>query len=262
MAPLPKIATIESLHADAGQRTEWGLYYSDIRRLGRGRRHGRGLKYMALGKIALMLWGFALENLAKSIVIHREQASLPTDRLAPALSKHKTLELLLRSGIPLTTREQQLVKRLEMAVNWPGRISRSQGRSPNGRCGHRLEYTRAGRSFVPTREGEGRMIAAIYARKRGGGMKAKGSATLADVKLVLTAPGRTHTKRKGFEAAQITFLLAKQAFKHRATATTWADTVEKARRLHAEYRRVREARDAREREAAASRAATDEGGQA
>jgi hypothetical protein len=121
MAPLLKIATIESLHADAGQRTEWGLYYSDIRRLRRGRRHGRGLKYMALGESALMLWGFALENLAKSIVIHREQASLPTDRLAPALSKHKTLELLLRSGIPLTTREAQLVKRLEMAVNWSGR---------------------------------------------------------------------------------------------------------------------------------------------
>ena len=46
-------------------------------------------------------------------------------------------------------------------------------------------------------------------------------------------------------------------FIDRATSTTWAATIEAARRLHAEAKRVE-----REREAAASRAATDEGGEA
>jgi len=51
-------------------------------------------------------------------------------------------------------------------------------------------------------------------------------------------------------------------FIDRATSTTWTGTVEAARRLHAEAKRVRLARAEREREGAASRAATDEGGQA
>jgi len=45
-------------------------------------------------------------------------------------------------------------------------------------------------------------------------------------------------------------------FIDRTTSTTWAATIEAARRLHAEAKRVE-----REREAAA-RAATDEGGEA
>ena len=44
-------------------------------------------------------------------------------------------------------------------------------------------------------------------------------------------------------------------FIDRATSTTWAATIEAARRLHAEAKRAE-----RVREAAASRAATDEGG--
>jgi hypothetical protein len=95
-------------------------------------------------------------------------------------------------------------------------------------------------------------------------MKAKGPATapLADVKLVLSAPLGQRTKRKGYEKAEMAFLLAKKKFTHRATPTTWAATVTAGRRLHAEYKRLGQARDAREREAAASRAATDEGGEA
>ena len=87
-------------------------------------------------------------------------------------------------------------------------------------------------------------------------MKAKVSAAakLADVKLVLLAPVGQRIKRKHFEKA---FLLAKQAFQERATPVTWAATVAAARQLHAEYKRAE-----REREAAASRAFTDEGGQA
>ena len=94
-------------------------------------------------------------------------------------------------------------------------------------------------------------------------MKAKGSATatLADVKLVLTAPASDQTQGRSYEAAQVEFLTARQRFKDRATALTWVATVTAARRLHAEHKRRWEARDEREREAAASRAATDEGGQ-
>ena len=95
-------------------------------------------------------------------------------------------------------------------------------------------------------------------------MKAKVSATatLADVKLVLSAPIRQRIKRKHYEKAEMAFLLAKQAFRNHATPVTWAATVAAGRQLHAEYKRLRQAHDEREREAAASRAATDEGGQA
>jgi hypothetical protein len=90
-------------------------------------------------------------------------------------------------------------------------------------------------------------------------MKAKVSATatMADVKLVLAAPVHQRTKRKHYEKAEMAFLLAKQAFLNRATPVTWAATLAAARQLHAEFKRTE-----REREAAASRAATDEGGEA
>jgi hypothetical protein len=93
-------------------------------------------------------------------------------------------------------------------------------------------------------------------------MKAKGSATLADVKLVLSAPVLMQTKRSGYRKAEVAFLSARMKFIDRATSTTWTGTVGAARRLHAEAKHVRLARDEREREAAASRAATDEGGEA
>lgn len=90
-------------------------------------------------------------------------------------------------------------------------------------------------------------------------MKAKVSAAakLADVKLVLLAPVGQRVKRKHYEKAEKAFLLARQAFQERATPVTWAAAVAAGRQLHAEYKRAE-----REREAAASRAATDEGGQA
>jgi hypothetical protein len=86
---------------------------------------------------------------------------------------------------------------------------------------------------------------------------ATNTATLADVKLVLAAPVRIQTKRSGYRKAEVAFLSAQKKFIDRATPTTWTGTVEAARRLHAEAKRAE-----REREAAASRAATDEGGEA
>lgn len=83
------------------------------------------------------------------------------------------------------------------------------------------------------------------------------TATLADVKLVLSAPVHIQTKRSGYGKSRVAFVSARTKFMDRAAATTWRDTVEAARRLHAEAKRAE-----REREAAASRAATDEGGEA
>ena len=89
------------------------------------------------------------------------------------------------------------------------------------------------------------------------------NAMLADVKLVLSAPMLgIHTRRSGYSKAQVAFVSARNKFMDRATSSTWTGTVEAARRLHAEAKRVRLARDEREREAAASRAFTDEGGEA
>src|SRR5438309_786777 len=60
------------------------------------------------------------------------------------------------------------------------------------------------------------------------------TATLADVKLVLTAPIHIQTKRSGYSKAQVDFVSARMKFIDRATSTTWTGTVEAARRLHAE----------------------------
>ncbi len=87
-------------------------------------------------------------------------------------------------------------------------------------------------------------------------MKAN-TATLADVKLVLSAPVRIQTRRSGYGKAEVDFVSARMKFIERATSATWDVTVAAARRLHAEAKRAE-----REREAAASRAATDEGGEA
>ncbi len=78
-----------------------------------------------------------------------------------------------------------------------------------------------------------------------------------EANLVLLAPVLIQTKRSGYRKAEVAFLSARMKFIDRATSTTWAATIEAARRLHAEAKRVE-----REREAAASRAATDEGGEA
>jgi len=86
---------------------------------------------------------------------------------------------------------------------------------------------------------------------------ATNTATLMHVKLVLAAPVRIQTKRSGYRRAEVDFVAARMKFLDRATSATWGVTVAAARRLHAEAKRAE-----REREAAASRAATDEGGEA
>ena len=83
------------------------------------------------------------------------------------------------------------------------------------------------------------------------------TATLADVKLVLTAPRHVQTKRSGYGKAQVDFVSARMKFIDRTTSTTCTGTVGAAGRLHVEAKRAE-----RDREASASRAATDEGGQA
>ena len=56
------------------------------------------------------------------------------------------------------------------------------------------------------------------------------TATLADVKLVLSAPVHIQTKRSGYGKARVAFVSARTKFMDRAAATTWTDTVEAARR--------------------------------
>ena len=65
------------------------------------------------------------------------------------------------------------------------------------------------------------------------------TAMLVDVKLVLSAPVQVQTKRRGYQKAEIDFVSARMKFIDRATSTTWTGTVETARRLHAEAKRVK-----------------------
>jgi hypothetical protein len=88
-------------------------------------------------------------------------------------------------------------------------------------------------------------------------MKAKRSelATLADVRLVLTAPSADATKRKGYQAAQMAFLRAKQAFDLGGHGREGPEA-------SYEWQRVHEARFGPERQERATLAIPDEGGEA
>jgi hypothetical protein len=51
-----------------------------------------------------------------------------------------------------------------------------------------------------------------------------------DVKLVLSAPMHTQTKRSGYVKAQIAFASARMKFIERATSTTWTGTASSSER--------------------------------
>jgi hypothetical protein len=110
-----------------------------------------------------------------------------------------------------------------------------------------------------------------------------GTAKLADVKVVLSvvyAELRSRSRRKGTLEAQVVCLTAHRKFDERSTPATWTRLVAASQQLRAvakgdqaEYGKPADAywkrasaeankRAEREREAAASRAATDEGGEA
>jgi len=69
-----------------------------------------------------MLAGFAIENLAKGLIIEGRSFS-PTerDRLVKELTSHDLLRLLDDAGVALTEDETYLVERLETFLVWAGR---------------------------------------------------------------------------------------------------------------------------------------------
>jgi hypothetical protein len=59
------------------------------------------------------------------------------------------------------------------------------------------------------------------------------TAKLADVKMVLFAEVRFHSRRKGTQGAQVAFVMVKNEFKSRATLATWGRLVAASQQLHA-----------------------------
>ena len=72
---------------------------------------------------ALMLAGFALENLAKGLVIRKEPQRVRAEYLArwTSGSGHELRELLAKADVTLEPAEVLVVRRLEMFAQWAGR---------------------------------------------------------------------------------------------------------------------------------------------
>lgn len=73
-----------------------------------------------ISSIAMMLGGFAIENLLKGIKVS-QGSQVFDDRGFFTIKTHDILELAVQAGVELDTEEKALLERLEQFVIWAGR---------------------------------------------------------------------------------------------------------------------------------------------
>lgn len=73
-----------------------------------------------IGSTAMMLGGFAIENLLKAIKVS-QGSQVFDDRGFFTLKTHNVLELAVEAGVELDAAEEALLERLEQFVIWAGR---------------------------------------------------------------------------------------------------------------------------------------------
>jgi hypothetical protein len=123
-SPIPWINIAEVLRRDGD--ILWRRYRRAARRLAKDSESRRLFGHSKRWDLhshyaAMMLWGFAIENLLKSIIIAREGDSSSGDRLPKHLGDHDVGRLLNRSGVLLTDADRRVADRLHEAVIWGGR---------------------------------------------------------------------------------------------------------------------------------------------
>lgn len=73
-------------------------------------------------EVYMLLAGFAIENLAKAMLVERDPASVTSGgKLNPAFKNHRLVDLVHATGVTLTEDESYLAERLESFVVWAGR---------------------------------------------------------------------------------------------------------------------------------------------
>jgi hypothetical protein len=70
---------------------------------------------------ALMLYGFAVENILKALFIAQGQAATTKGRVSKNLITHDLLKLATRTSLPLTPRESEVLDRLSHFISAEGR---------------------------------------------------------------------------------------------------------------------------------------------
>jgi hypothetical protein len=127
-SPMSWVNTAEVLKRDGDAL--WRRYRRADRRLAKDSESSSLKKLLGRSKrwdllshgTAMMLWGLALENVLKAIIIGRGGGdSASADRLPQHLDDHDVRRLLSRSGVVLSPAERKLVERLHEAVMWTGR---------------------------------------------------------------------------------------------------------------------------------------------
>jgi hypothetical protein len=78
--------------------------------------------FWSTGQAFLMLAGFAIENLAKALLLHRGKAVVTNGKITDAnLKDHGAHKLLNRAGVKLSREERDFINRMDKAVIWSGR---------------------------------------------------------------------------------------------------------------------------------------------
>jgi hypothetical protein len=77
--------------------------------------------HLSTGRVFFLLAGLAIENLVKGLIVQRTHVKINRRSLPRELRGHGIAARLRRLDIKLSSDEEKLVRRLEIAVSWAGR---------------------------------------------------------------------------------------------------------------------------------------------
>jgi len=93
----------------------WAQFEEDLRAFSSGQDSPEPFS----GDVALMLYGFTVENLLKAGIAHRGNAAKANGNFK--LNSHELEDLAIQLAIPLSPEECELLERLETFIKWAGR---------------------------------------------------------------------------------------------------------------------------------------------
>jgi hypothetical protein len=113
-----------------------------------------------LGEVCFMLLGFALENLAKGVIVSRDPKLVSKERLSNWHGQgHNLIALFEWAKISVTDDERKILDRTTRVIEWKGRYPVPMDFYEVGPQDHLLEYIAAG-DYLPSDEYDG--LTALY----------------------------------------------------------------------------------------------------
>jgi len=120
-ANTPGIWALNARRLKRGGDLIFDAYEIDLQAMGKGA-SPLELNNLEVAGTATMLFGFAIENLLKAIIIAKEPRTINEGNLRDWPSNgHKLILLAEKADIPLNEQQKDMVHRLEVFVEWTGR---------------------------------------------------------------------------------------------------------------------------------------------